>query len=93
MSQMQIQRKPHRQFCSLCHEVSRVDFNVPNDIWELAVHISQIHGIICLRCFTRMADERGVEWDNDITFRPASQITQDRIRERVAIQTLTEDTK
>lgn len=68
-------RKTHREICSLCHEVSRVGFSVSNKIWELAVHRSQINDIICLRCFTRLADERGVEWDKDIKFYPVSQIT------------------
>lgn len=54
-------------------------FGVPNAIWELAVHVSQLHSIICLRCFTRLADERGLEWDKEITFQPVSRITQDRI--------------
>ena len=72
---MDIQRQPHREICSLCHEVSRVGFGVPDEIWKLAVHISQINNIICLRCFTRLADERGVQWDNDIKFFPVSQIS------------------
>ena len=68
-------RKSHRQICSLCHEVSRVGFSVPDDVWELATHISQRNSIICLRCFTRMADERQVEWDKKIEFYPVSWIT------------------
>lgn len=72
---MNTQRQPHREICSLCHEVSRVGFSVPNEIWKLAVHISQINNIICLRCFTRLADERGVQWDNIIGFFPVSQVS------------------
>lgn len=34
-------RKPHRQICNLCHDVCRVDFWVPDDIWALALHESQ----------------------------------------------------
>jgi len=68
-------RKSHREICSLCNEVSRVSFHVPNDIWALAVHRSQINNIICLRCFTRLADERKVVWDKEIKFYPISQIT------------------
>lgn len=74
-------RKPHREICSLCHEVSRVSFHVPNKIWKLAVHISQINNIICLRCFTRLADERGVKWDDGIKFFPTSQITLGKLNE------------
>lgn len=72
-------RKPHRQFCSVCAEVDRVMFLVPNEIWELATHESQRHNLICLACFTKMADERGVEWDKDIKFYPKSQITQNGV--------------
>ena len=68
-------RRVHREICSLCHEVSRVGFHVPNRIWWLAVHISQQNNLICLRCFTRLADERGVRWDDDIKFYPVSQLT------------------
>jgi hypothetical protein len=50
--------------------VSRVDFWVPDDIWKLAVHRSQLHDILCLRCFTRLADERQVCWGEDIRFTP-----------------------
>jgi len=72
-------RKPHREICSLCHEVSRISFLVPDEVWKLAVHASQQNDIICLRCFARLADERGVEWDKDIKFYPCSRITQDEI--------------
>lgn len=68
-------RKAHREICSLCHEVNRVGFSVPDEIWKLAVHRSQINDIVCLQCFTRLADERGVQWDKEIEFYPVSFIT------------------
>lgn len=71
-------RKPHREICSLCHEVSRVGFHVPDEVWAAAVHLSEVNSIVCLRCFTRLADERGVEWDRDITFAPVSWVTHER---------------
>lgn len=67
--------KPHREICALCHEVSRVGFLVPDDIWRAAVHPHYQNSIICLRCFTRWADEKGVEWDRLIKFYPVSFIT------------------
>jgi len=70
-----MKRKPHREICSLCNEVSRIGFHVPDKVWALTVHASQIEDIICLRCFTRLADERGVRWDKHIKFFPISQIT------------------
>jgi hypothetical protein len=72
-------QKPHREICSLCHEVSRIGFSVPDEIWKLAVHHSQQNDIICLRCFCRLADERSVEWDKDISFYPVSRITLDKM--------------
>jgi len=65
----------YREICSLCHEVSRVGFWVPDEIWWASVHISQRNNIICLRCFARLADEKGVEWDKEIEFYPVSWIT------------------
>ena len=70
-----VQRKCHREICSLCHEVSRVGFFVPDKVWELVVHRSQINDILCLRCFTRLADEKSVEWDKNIEFYPVSWVT------------------
>jgi len=72
---MSNKRKTHREICSLCYEVERVGFWVPDEIWELAVHRSQINDIICLSCFTRLADERRVQWDEEIKFYPVSFIT------------------
>lgn len=72
-------RKPHRQFCSLCGDVCRVDFHVSDEIWRLAVHHSQLNEILCLNCFTRMADERFVDWGKDIKFHPYSLVEQVKI--------------
>lgn len=71
-------RKAHREICHLCHEVSRVGFHVPDDIWQAAMHKSDWNNIVCLSCFARLADERGVEWDNDIAFYPVSRISHDK---------------
>lgn len=78
------ERKAHREICSLCHEVSRVGFHVPNDVWELAVHHSQRNSLMCLACFTRLADERGVRWDAGIRFFPVSRIAHDEACARPA---------
>ncbi len=68
-------RKPHREICSRCHEVNRVGFHVPDEIWRAAVHVSEVNSILCLRCFTQLADERGVQWDREVEFFPVSWIT------------------
>lgn len=67
--------KSHREICALCNEVSRVGFWVPDKIWEAAIHISHRNDVICLRCFTCLADEKGVQWDLEINFYPVSWIT------------------
>ena len=74
-------RKPHRPFCHICNDVIRVDYHVPNDVWELALHISHRGGYICLNCFTKNADERGVEWSDDIEFYPQSQLKDMQLKE------------
>lgn len=71
--------KPHREICSLCHEVSRIGFSVPNGIWKAVVHKKYQNDILCLQCFTRQADEKGVEWDKKIDFYPVSWITHTKI--------------
>lgn len=71
---MSKKRKSHRQFCSVCGRVYRVDYSVPDDVWELSTHISQRNSLICLSCFAEMADERQVEWCKDIKFYPTSLI-------------------
>ena len=65
-------REAHRQICSICNNVCAVDFKVSDKIWELATHYSQRNALICLDCFTKMADIRFVEWDKDIKFYPTS---------------------
>lgn len=70
-----LNKKPHREICAMCHEVSRIGFHVSNDIWELSTSEFYRNSILCLQCFTRLADERGVEWDKDIKFYPQSWIS------------------
>ena len=67
-----------REVCQMCHEVSRVGFWVPKETWKLAVRKGFEHAIVCLPCFTRIADEKAVEWDKDIKFYPVSRVTHDR---------------
>lgn len=72
---MEVERKPHREICALCHSVSRVGFSVPNEVWKVVVHRIHLESILCLGCFTRLADEKSVKWDKDIKFYPVSWIT------------------
>ncbi len=65
-------RKPHRQICSVCQREYAIDWWVPENIWELATQKHQRNNLICLDCFTRMADTKFVEWEKDIKFYPIS---------------------
>lgn len=69
-----------RNICYLCHEVIRVSFHVPDIIWKLVLHKSQKNYKVCERCFTRIADEKGIQWDNEIEFHSVSWITHIRNR-------------
>jgi hypothetical protein len=77
-SEREVERAPHREICALCHEVSRVSYHVPDEVWEAAVHWSHRQSLICLRCFTRQADARRVDWSRGIRFAPTSLVQHDR---------------
>lgn len=61
-----------RELCALCHEVSRVGFRVPDNVWVVVAPHGHENSNVCLRCFTRIADEKRVEWDKNIKFYPVS---------------------
>lgn len=63
---------PARPRCSYCRRYYSVDFFVPDAMWALVVHEAKRANAACLVCFTMMADERLVRWDEDIEFRPIS---------------------
>ena len=66
---------PTRQVCQMCHEVCRVDFWVPKEMWLMASRKGFENAIVCLFCFTRIADEKMLKWDKEIKFHPVSQKT------------------
>jgi hypothetical protein len=66
---------PTREICKLCWHVSRVGFRVPDDMWNMIVPAHVRTHIVCLSCFTRLADELGVRWDDRIEFFPVSYAT------------------
>src|SRR5262245_49806491 len=67
-------RNPHQQICSFCHEVCTVDFWVPDHVWKYSMQQCFWHNLACLRCFTRFADIRGIEWSRDIKLYPESRV-------------------
>lgn len=64
--------KSSREICNCCWHVTTVGFAVPDEIWEAAVHPQLQGGTLCLACFTRLADERLIDWAADIEFHPVS---------------------
>lgn len=74
MTEPEPARRAHRQICRLCHEVCRVDFWVPDEVWRAAMQRCDWSTVACLACFTRLADERGVEWCRAIELRPMSRV-------------------
>lgn len=63
---------PNRQFCDWCHEVCRIDFAVPNEMWDEVMATPNRIGRVCVNCFARRADEKMVRWCDSITLRPMS---------------------
>lgn len=61
-----------REICKICYGVNAVGFAVPNDIWQVVVPENFRNTIVCLSCFTRLGDEKGVPWDKEIKFFPVS---------------------
>ena len=64
-----------REACKLCYHVNAVGFRVPDEVWRLIVPEQFQNSIVCLSCFTRLGDEKGVPWDADIAFYPVSLAT------------------
>jgi len=63
-------RKAHRPFCGICSEVIRLDFVATDEAWELSLHINDRAGYVCIDCFSKQGDERGVDWSDGIKFYP-----------------------
>jgi len=59
-----------REICRVCWRPSAVGFTVPDRVWEAAVHPEFREKVLCLACFTVLADERLVDWADGIEFWP-----------------------
>ncbi len=64
-----------REVCKLCYHVNGVGFLVPDDVWRAIVPRHVQREVVCLPCFTRLGDEKGVPWDGQIAFFPVSLAT------------------
>jgi hypothetical protein len=61
-----------REICSVCGNVVRIGFYVPDDIWSNIIPYKKRNDNYCLDCFTKIADETLIEWDKSIKFFPVS---------------------
>lgn len=64
-----------REICKACYQINAVGFWVPDEIWEAAVPERLRNSVLCLGCFTRLADEACLRWDKCIDFSPVSLAT------------------
>ena len=64
-----------REVCKLCYHINAVGFRVPNEVWIAVVPSNLREAVICLACFTRLADERLVSWEAGIELFPVSLAT------------------
>ena len=64
-----------REICKICYQINRVGFDVPETIWKQAIPIQFQNHVVCLNCFTRLADEQMLHWDKQIKFYPVSMAT------------------
>ena len=61
-----------REICKICYHIGGVGFMVPDEVWKLVVPPRLRDDVLCLGCFTRLADERLIPWDDHIEFFPVS---------------------
>jgi len=73
-----------REICKLCYSVNAIGFDVPDSVWNAVVPGHVVNRVVCLRCFTRLADEKFVHWDGAIQFFPVSLATHLNMREQEA---------
>ena len=64
-----------REICKICFHPNRVGFLVPDSVWKVVVPENLEESVVCLDCFTRLADEKRVYWDREIDFFPVSFLT------------------
>ena len=70
-----VDTRDRRERCKLCGGVNRVGFHVPDEIWRAVVPEAVRHRVVCLGCFTALADAQLVAWDRDIRFWPVSLVS------------------
>ena len=61
-----------REICKICYHPNPVGYSVPDEIWLAVVPPALREHVVCLSCFTRLADEKLIPWDQSISFFPVS---------------------
>lgn len=74
------QRIPSRQKCHLCGRVMRLDFVVPDEVWQEAIPPGIRDAIVCFECFAARADEKLIEWNRGLRLIPNT------LRDQLALQ-------
>ena len=69
-------RKTTRMYCDICGSLHKIDFAVPDNIWDACMHPRYKKCKVCINCFMERADEQLLKWDECITFTPTSFATQ-----------------
>ncbi len=64
-----------RKTCKICNNANKIRFHVSDYIWALVIPKDKINNIVCLGCFTKLADEKLIAWVNNIQFYPISLCT------------------
>ena len=61
-----------REICRWCYHVNAVGFSVPDEVWAAVIPEGAQNSVVCLSCFTRLGDEKQIDWAQDIEFWPVS---------------------
>jgi len=64
-----------REICKVCYRPNAVGFTVPDSVWKQVVPEALRGSVLCLQCFTTLADEVMIAWDEGIKFYPVSLYT------------------
>jgi len=72
-------------FCQICGHLHKIDFYVPDEIWDEAIHRRYEDTHICLNFFMELADEKLLKWETEIKLWPCSLATQIEIQKSVYI--------
>lgn len=64
-----------REICKICFNENPIGFDVPNEVWNAVTTKEWGDKVVCINCFTKLADQKLVEWDKNIFLYPVSRVT------------------